>query len=104
MMKKKKKMKTDTLRRAGVEVIVASVEETLSLKMSRGVVIVADALLVDIVDQDFDCIALPGGMPGANTLRDNLQLKEMILSFSSAGKLIGAICAAPGLYFVLFSM
>ncbi len=54
----------DTLRRAGLEVTVASVG-TAQVTASRGVKIAADALIADCANETYDCIALPGGMPGA---------------------------------------
>eukprot|EP00188_Purpureofilum_apyrenoidigerum_P002244 Plantae.Rhodophyta-Purpureofilum_apyrenoidigerum.ctg23741.p1 GENE.Plantae.Rhodophyta-Purpureofilum_apyrenoidigerum.ctg23741~~Plantae.Rhodophyta-Purpureofilum_apyrenoidigerum.ctg23741.p1 ORF type:complete len:250 (-),score=33.20 Plantae.Rhodophyta-Purpureofilum_apyrenoidigerum.ctg23741:103-852(-) len=85
----------DTLVRAGAEVTIASVEETLTCKMSRGVKIQADKFVKDCVHEEYDLIALPGGMPGAERLRDCKQLFEMLLRHNESGKLIGAICAAP---------
>jgi len=84
----------DTLRRAGAEVTVASVEE-LQITASRGVKLVADARISDCVDQTYDCIALPGGMPGAEHLRDSAPLIEKLKQQKQAGRLYGAICASP---------
>jgi protein deglycase len=60
----------DTLRRAGAEVTVASVDK-LQVTASRGVKLVADARIAECTGQTYDCIALPGGMPGAEHLRDS---------------------------------
>lgn len=49
----------DVLRRAGAEVAVASVEKELQVVASRGVKLVADALVQDLSDTPFDLIALP---------------------------------------------
>ena len=48
----------DTLRRAGAEVVVASVGTDLQVEMSRKVKIVADSLMSDATG-DYDLIALP---------------------------------------------
>ena len=45
---------TDTLVRAGAEVTVASVEATTTCTMSRGLKIVADALVTDLGNDEFD--------------------------------------------------
>lgn len=84
----------DVLRRAGIEVTVASINQ-LQIRASRGVKIVADRLLSDCVGQEFDVVALPGGMPGAENLRNSDELKRILLKQAEAGKLFGAICAAP---------
>jgi 4-methyl-5(b-hydroxyethyl)-thiazole monophosphate biosynthesis len=43
----------------------------------------------------YDCIALPGGMPGAEHLRDCPPLIEKLRQQKQAGCLYGAICASP---------
>jgi len=89
----------DTLRRAGAEVTVASVETqnpaSLQVTASRGVKLVADARISDCVKQTYDCIALPGGMPGAERLRDCAPLIEKLKQQKQSGRLYGAICASP---------
>jgi len=84
----------DTLRRAGAEVTVASVGK-LQVTASRGVKLVADTLIVNCTSQTYDCIALPGGMPGAEHLRDSTELIAMLKKQKQAGRLYAAICASP---------
>jgi 4-methyl-5(b-hydroxyethyl)-thiazole monophosphate biosynthesis len=84
----------DTLRRAGTEVTVASVDQ-LQVTASRGVKLVADARITDCTNQTYDCITLPGGMPGAEHLRDSAELIGMLRKQKQAGRLYGAICASP---------
>ena len=84
----------DTLRRAGAEVTVASVDR-LQITASRGVKLVADALIANCTSQTYDAIALPGGMPGAEHLRDSAPLIELLKKQKQAGRLYAAICAAP---------
>lgn len=84
----------DTLRRAGADVTVASVD-ALEVTASRGVKIVADALIADCAGQTYDCIALPGGMPGAEHLRDSNDLIAKLKEQKQAGRLYAAICASP---------
>lgn len=84
------------LRRAGVEVTVASVENEAMITASRGVRIVADTTIGALPSTaDFDAIVLPGGMPGAERLRDTPELVAMLERQEEAGLLLGAICAAP---------
>lgn len=87
----------DVLRRADVEVLVASVEERRMITCSRGTRLTADAMLVDVLAQDFDLIVLPGGMPGAQRLADFGPLAERVRKQARAGELFAAICAAPAL-------
>jgi 4-methyl-5(b-hydroxyethyl)-thiazole monophosphate biosynthesis len=84
----------DTLRRGGSIVTVASVSG-LQITAARKVKLVADCLIADCAGKTFDCIALPGGMPGAEHLRDNAVLTELLKQQDKAKRVIGAICAAP---------
>ena len=87
----------DTLVRSGAKVTVASVEDDLLITCSRGVLLQANCFISDCsnLEYDWDCIALPGGMPGAETLKNNEILKNMVLKQHNKSKYIGAICAAP---------
>lgn len=85
----------DTLRRAGVEVTVAAVGAERTVTCSRGVVLVADSLLADLVGRPFDLVALPGGMPGADHLHGSEELATLLRAQHARGALVGAICAAP---------
>ena len=49
----------DVLRRAGAEVTVASVHDSLQIIASRQVKLVADKLITECEGVDFDMIALP---------------------------------------------
>ena len=84
----------DTLRRAGLEVTVASVGQ-LQVTASRNMKLVADTLIAGCASQTYDCIALPGGMPGAEHLRDSADLIAMLKKQKAAGRLYAAICASP---------
>jgi protein deglycase len=84
----------DVLRRAGAEVVVASVGD-LQIVASRGVKLVADKLIADCARLTFDLIALPGGMPGAEHLRDSADLALLLHHQHKDGRLYAAICASP---------
>jgi len=87
----------DVLRRAEIEVLVASIEERRMITCARGTRLTADAMLVDVLAQDFDLIVLPGGMPGAQHLAEFEPLAERVRQQAKAGELFAAICAAPAL-------
>lgn len=86
---------TDTLVRAGAQVTTASVGSQLLVTCSRGIKITADCMIGECVGLDWDLIVCPGGMPGAEHLRDSSTLRELLVLQSAEGKLVGAICAAP---------
>lgn len=85
----------DTLVRAGANVTLASVEDSLQVTASRGVKLVADAHINDCRENAYDVIVCPGGMPGAAHLRDNAVLTEMLKGQAAEGRIVAAICAAP---------
>jgi 4-methyl-5(b-hydroxyethyl)-thiazole monophosphate biosynthesis len=86
----------DVLRRAGAEVIVASVD-TMTIKASRGLEFKADCLIKDCMDEAFDLIVLPGGVPGAMNLRDSKDLEILLKKQASQKKYYAAICASPAI-------
>lgn len=84
----------DVLRRAGAEVTVAAVDN-LEVTAARGVRLVADCRLADCAAERFDLIALPGGLPGAEHLRDCAILTALLRDQAQQNRLYAAICAAP---------
>ncbi|MBS7663980.1 DJ-1/PfpI family protein [Pseudomonas lalucatii] len=87
----------DVLRRAEIEVVVASIEGRRMITCARGTRLTADAMLVDVLAQEFDLIVLPGGMPGAQRLGEHEPLAERVRQQAKAGKFYAAICAAPAM-------
>lgn len=84
----------DVFRRAGVTVDLASVND-LMITSSHNVKITADILIEECVGKSYDLIALPGGIPGAENLRNSKTLIEILKQQNEANKLYGAICASP---------
>jgi len=84
----------DILRRANVAVTMAALE-SLQVKGAHGIVVVADAHLKDLNANDFDMIALPGGLPGATNLAADTTTQALLKDFDLKCKAIAAICAAP---------
>lgn len=94
----------DVLRRAGAEVTVMSVEDGRNeVVCSRGVRLVADANVKDVAGRgapnDWDLIAVPGGMPGAEHIADHTKFHAVLEKHFRAGKLMAGICAAPAICF-----
>ncbi|CAJ1337794.1 unnamed protein product [Effrenium voratum] len=71
----------------------------LQVTMSRGLQVVANCAIEDCKGQDWDAIALPGGMPGAEHLRDSAVLVELLKEQASKGKISAAVCASPAVVF-----
>ncbi len=85
----------DVLRRAGADVTTAAVDaEGIQVTGAHDVSVLADTLMEECTGP-FDLIALPGGMPGAANLADSKPLTALLREQKNAGRLTGAICAAP---------
>lgn len=84
----------DMLRRAGLDVIVASVSDSEIVKGSRKIKIQADIILEDLEELP-DAIVLPGGMPGAENLAKSEKVNELLKKMDEENKLIASICASP---------
>ncbi|MCG5514694.1 MULTISPECIES: DJ-1 family glyoxalase III [unclassified Ectothiorhodospira] len=84
----------DLLRRADFQVVVAGLEPG-PVTCSRGVVIKPDVLLDEVLDDPFDLVVLPGGLPGANRFDADPRMHALLRRMQYEGRFIGAICAAP---------
>jgi len=85
---------TDLLVRAGIKVTTCGLDNQ-PVKASRGTTIIADTSIDKVVNETFDLIVLPGGLPGADHLRDNEQLQKLIKKQAQNNRYLAAICAAP---------
>jgi len=84
----------DVLRRARWQVTVAGLDAA-PVVASRGVKLVPDAAWPAIDIAGHDVLALPGGSAGAKALMADRRVLDAVRQFTEAGKLVGAICAAP---------
>ena len=84
----------DLLRRAGISVITAGLDER-PVRASRGTVLIPDTTLSEVLGQDFDMIVLPGGQPGATNLAEDERVSSLLQRLARAGRYTAAICAAP---------
>ncbi|MBE9568910.1 MAG: DJ-1/PfpI family protein [Proteobacteria bacterium] len=85
---------TDLLVRAGIKVTTCGLDEK-PVKASRGITIIPDTSIDSVADDTFDLIVLPGGLPGADFLRDDETLQNMIKKQAKEDRYLAAICAAP---------
>jgi len=84
----------DLLRRAGVEVVTAGLEPG-PIIASRGVTLLPDTTLEQVMEQHFDMIILPGGLAGADHLDQDPRIRELLQRMARQGRYTAAICAAP---------
>ena len=85
---------TDLLTRAGIEVITAGLDNK-PVKASRGMVLMPDYTLDEVMEQEFDMIVLPGGLPGADHLNNDPRIQQLVKQLHQQNKITAAICAAP---------
>ncbi|KAG4164830.1 hypothetical protein ERO13_A13G041000v2 [Gossypium hirsutum] len=85
----------DILRRAKVDVVVASVEKSVKILASQGVKIIADKLIGDAAGSIYDLIILPqGGVAGTGQLQKSRILKKLLKEQDAAGRMLGAVCSS----------
>ena len=84
----------DVLRRGGVEVTTAYLFNR-EVNGANGITVLANISIDDVVAEEYDMMVLPGGIPGAEHLRDDERVQALLKDFESKDKRIGAICAAP---------
>ncbi|XP_020160692.1 protein DJ-1 homolog A [Aegilops tauschii subsp. strangulata] len=86
----------DVLRRAGARVTVASVEDTPRiLTRHYKLNLIADVMLEQAAEMEFDLIVMPGGLPGALKFTSSEKLVGMLKKQAESGRPYGAICASP---------
>lgn len=82
----------DILRRAEIPVVTISMNNTLEVKSSHGVTVLADALFSKSELSDANYLILPGG---STRLNDYAELKDLLVEHNAKDGHIAAICAAP---------
>ena len=88
----------DMCRRAGIQIDMVSVTDSLQVTGAHGIPVIMDRMLADVDFDLLDMIVLPGGMPGTRNLEHVPLLMEQVKAFAAAGKYIAAICAAPSVF------
>jgi 4-methyl-5(b-hydroxyethyl)-thiazole monophosphate biosynthesis len=84
----------DILRRAQINVTTASLGDNPVIG-AHNITVAADIDIKKAVSGNFDCIILPGGMPGSTNLKENSSVLSLIKKINSSGGIVSAICAAP---------
>jgi len=84
----------DILRRAQIHVTTAHLGEN-PVTGSHNITVSADIDIKKTSPGNFNCIVLPGGMPGSNNLKGNQHVISLIKEINKSGGIVSAICAAP---------
>ena len=85
----------DLLYRAGIDVKLVGLNKTVV--SSHNVSFEAHETIDDIDPSAYDCLILPGGMPGTKNLENDQRVQNLIDCFVKEDRYIAAICAAPSL-------
>lgn len=85
----------DTLRRAGWDVVSASLSDSLVVEASRHVKLVADLLWDDSCCAGIDVLVIAGGAKGTETLANDPRVLKAVRDNHKKGTIIAAICAGP---------
>jgi len=85
----------DVLRRADIEVIVASIDKNKLVCGANGIKVEADTDIKNVDVDSLDMVVLPGGWDGTYALADDENVQSILKQMDEKGKNIGAICAAP---------
>lgn len=84
----------DVLRRADIACDTCSLEGK-NVIGSHKIKVEADKTIKDITLSEYSGLVLPGGMPGAENLRQSTFVIDAVKKFNAQKKLVAAICAAP---------
>ena len=88
-------MTYDLLYRAGIDVELVGLD--IQVTSSHNLTFNVHKLINEINPDDYNCLILPGGMPGTVNLENNEAVQNLIDLFVKENKLICAICAAPSI-------
>ena len=88
-------MTVHILMRGGVDVKLVSVTGEKQVTGSHGIMVGMDITIEEVVYDDQDAVVIPGGMPGTLNLGKSEAVTTALKQMNEAGKIVGAICAAP---------
>lgn len=85
----------DFLRRAGIIVDMISITGKIQVTSNRGITVIADDVIENIIPDEYFGIIIPGGLPAAFNIRDDDRVLKILKDFNKQNKLIAGICAGP---------
>lgn len=87
----------DILRRTSDVIVHIGSAGKQFLTGAHGIVIKSDLRIdyIDLFTDTYDLVYIPGGMPGAENLRENEKVIELIQTYYKDNSKIAAICAGP---------
>ena len=88
-------MTYDLLYRAGIEVELVGLKK--DIVSSHNLSFKAHKTIDEINPDEYDCLILPGGMPGTKNLENDDTVQKLIDYFVKQNRYVCAICAAPSI-------
>jgi len=85
----------DMLFRAGIEVELVGLEKEIT--SSHNLTYQTHKVIGEVKIEEYNCLVLPGGMPGTINLENDERVSKLIDDFVRDDKYICAICAAPSI-------
>lgn len=83
----------DIMRRANVQCDMIAIKD-INVTGAHNIGVKADKVIDNDI-KDYDLIVLPGGMPGATNLQQDMKVLDTVRYFNENNKYVAAICAAP---------
>lgn len=84
----------DLLRRAGIDVTVASLSAEPRVTGRTNIILGTDTALGSVTERLFDLLIIPGG-PGVRHLRGSSVVLDLVKRHAASGRFVAAICAGP---------
>ena len=84
----------DVLRRAELDVVVAGLDDGL-IRGAHNLAVQPDTTLEALGDDSADMVVLPGGLPGAENLKNDARVQALLGRVKEQDGWLCAICAAP---------
>ncbi|KAL3070284.1 hypothetical protein niasHS_016111 [Heterodera schachtii] len=86
---------SDVLRRAGVDVTIAGIQDKPEIELTCKTHLHVDQLFKDVLDKKYDAVVMPGGSPGSNKLAEDPRVGDVLRKHQEANAVVGAICGSP---------
>lgn len=85
----------DFLRLCQVKVTVAGLTGAQQVQCARGLMMVPDCALDEVIHNNYDVIVMPGGNAGSDLIAESEVVGEMLKRQDQRGALIAGICGSP---------
>lgn len=85
----------DYLMRADISVDTVSIKNDFYVNSAHEIIVKSDKLIDEISLDDYCALYIPGGTKGAENLRDDVKVIDIVKKFYKENKIICAICAGP---------